>query len=249
MGQPMDEQVFDPGRAAFAFIEEIAGMKDQRAVIDRMSIELVKFGIESWVITGLPMPGGRLEEMMLLNGWDPEWSSYYFRNNLIQDDPVAAHCFRSTGPFEWKDAPYDAETWPLAKKMMNDAADVGMRQGFCVPIHTFAGFQSVVSMGGEHVDLSPYAKRALHLMSIYAHDKASSVVRQPHQPYPRLLTKREKEILRWVAAGKTAWEISRILGISDRTVVSHLKAAAIKFETPNRVATVVAALRRGEISL
>lgn len=245
----MDEQIFDPGRAAFGFIDEIECLNDQRAVIDRMHIELGKYGIESWVITGLPTPGGRIEEMMLLNGWTPEWSSYYFRNNLIKDDPCAAYCFRSTGPFEWKDAPYDPATWPAAEKMMNDAADVGMRQGFCVPIHTFAGFQSVVSMGGKHVDLSPYAKRAIHLMSIYAHNKACSVVRQPHDAYPPLLTRREKEILRWVAGGKTAWEISQILSISEGTVRDHLKAAARKFEAPNRVATVVAAFRRGEITL
>ncbi|MEA2883830.1 MAG: LuxR family transcriptional regulator, quorum-sensing system regulator BjaR1 [Bradyrhizobium sp.] len=245
----MDEQIFDPGREAFRFLEDIEAMTEQSAVIDRMSIELAKYGIDAWVITGLPSPGGRIEEMMLLNGWSQEWSSHYFKNNLVKDDPCVAHCFRSTGPFEWNDAPYDPLTWPAAEKMMNDAADIGMRVGFAVPIHTFAGFQAVVSMGGEHVNLSPLAKRAIHLMSLYAHDKASSVVRPRHQSSASLLTRREKEALRWVAAGKTAWEISQILSISQATVHDHLKAAARKFESSNRVATVVAALRRGEITL
>lgn len=245
----MDEQIFDPAHAAFAFVEEIEGMTQQSAIIDRMNSELAKFGIDAWVITGLPMPGGRIEEMMLLNGWNPEWSSYYFANNLVNDDPCVAHCFRSTGPFEWKDAPYDPDTWPAAEKMMHDAADVGMQHGFAVPIHTFAGFQAVVSMGGKHVDLSPRAKCALHLMSLYAHNKASSVVRQPNVPYTPMLTRREKEIMRWAAGGKTAWEISQILSISDATVRHHLKAVARKFDTPNKTATVVEALRRGEIPL
>ncbi|HMK78086.1 MAG TPA: autoinducer binding domain-containing protein [Xanthobacteraceae bacterium] len=244
----MGEAVFDPGRAAFDFIDEIAGMTDQRTVIDRLGREFAKFGFSAWVITGLPAPGGRMEELVLLNGWNPDWSSYYFKHNLIKDDPVGAHCFQSIGPFEWKDAPYDPQLWPEAKQIMDAAADVGMRYGFCVPIHTPAGFQAVVSVAGEHVDLSPYAKRALHLISLYAHDKAVSVVR-PREPRQRLLTKREREILSWTAAGKTAWEISRILGISEATVVDHLKAAATKFATPNKVATVVAALRRGEIAL
>jgi len=242
------EAIFDPGRAAFDFIDEIAAMTDQRSVIDRLGREFTKFGFSAWVITGLPAPGGRMEELMLLNGWDPGWSRYYFKNNLIKDDPVGAHCFRSIGPFEWKDAPYDPLQWPEAKQIMDAAADVGMRYGFCVPIHSSAGFQAVVSVAGDHVDLSPYAKRALHLISIYAHDKAVSVV-HPREPRQRLLTKREREILSWTAAGKTAWEISRILGISEATVVDHLRAAATKFETPNKVATVVAALRRGEIAL
>jgi LuxR family quorum sensing-dependent transcriptional regulator len=133
--------------------------------------------------------------------------------------------------------------------VMSEAADAGMPHGLCVPIHTSAGFQSVVSLAGVHVDLSPQARRALHLMSIYAHAKAISVARQPHEARPRLLTKREREVLSWTTAGKTAWEISQILGISHETVVTHLKAAARKFDTPNKVATVVAALRRGEIEL
>ena len=39
------------------------------------------------------------------------------------------------------------------------------------------------------------------------------------------------------------------LGVSESTVTAHIKAAAIKFGTPNRVATVVVGLRRGEIFL
>ena len=245
----MSDAAFDPGRAAFEFIDDIARLTDRDAVIDRMGRELAKYGFSAWVITGLPGPGGQIEELVLLNGWDPAWSRYYFDNNLIRDDPVGAHCFRSIGPFEWTEAPYNPETWPAAKRVMDAAADVGMRRGLCVPIHTFAGFQSVVSMGGEHVDLSPGAKRALHLMAIYAHDKAASVARRSQEPHLCRLSKREKEVLSWTAAGKTAWEVSRILGISEATVVNHLKAAARKFETPNRVATVVAALRRGEIAL
>jgi len=63
------------------------------------------------------------------------------------------------------------------------------------------------------------------------------------------LTKREREVLQWTAAGKTSWEISQILGVAESTIIAHIKAAAAKLNTPNRVATVVVALRRGEISL
>lgn len=245
----MSGEVFDPGRAAFGFIDEIERLRDQRQVVERLNTELAKYGFGAWVVTGLPHPGGRMEDMMLLNGWDPEWSSFYFKNNLIKDDPVGAHCFRSTGPFEWREAPYDAALWPNAKKIMNSAADFGMVHGFCVPIHTCEGFQAVVSMAGEHVDLSPLAKRALHLMSIYAHAKAVEVAKPLGEPRPTLLTAREREVLKWTSAGKTVWEISVILGVSRKTIDSHLQSIAVKLGTTNKVAAVVAALRRGEITL
>jgi LuxR family quorum sensing-dependent transcriptional regulator len=186
---------------------------------------------------------------MMLNGWPAGWTELYTKLNLVQNDPVVAHCFRSNAPFEWTEAPYDAVTNPRARDVMDRATDFRMNRGFCVPIHTSEGFQAVVTMAGDVVDLDGQAKRALHLMALYAHGKAVELCGQRKFPKPRLLTKREREILQWTAVGKTAWEVSQILNISEETVVSHVKAAAAKFDTPNRVATVVAALRRGEISL
>ena len=40
-------------------------------------------------------------------------------------------------------------------------------------------------------------------------------------PLPKL-TKREMDVLSWTAQGKTAWEVSVILGMSEKTVNFHL---------------------------
>lgn len=44
-----------------------------------------------------------------------------------------------------------------------------------------------------------------------------------HSPMQRALTHREEEIMRWVAEGKTNWEISIILHVSLNTIKFHLK--------------------------
>ena len=56
---------------------------------------------------------------------------------------------------------------------------------------------------------------------------------RPAQP-ALLLSKREEEILRWVAAGKTNWEISVILKVSLNTVKFHLKNIFQKIGVENR---------------
>jgi LuxR family transcriptional regulator, quorum-sensing system regulator BjaR1 len=244
----MRANVIDVARQAFDFIDEIERLAEQRQVIDRLDVELRKFGFNAWVITGLPVPGEQMRDKILLNGWHPQWTRLYLEHDFALDDPVARHCFRSLAPFEWRDAPYNPLTQPAAKAVMEGASEFRMRNGLCVPIHTMSGFQAVVSMGGEHLDLSPDAKRALHLMSIYAHAKAVDVA-QPATEQQRLLTARERDILSWTAAGKSAWDISRILGISEHTVKQHLRAIQCKFNTPNKTASVVAAIRRREISL
>lgn len=61
------------------------------------------------------------------------------------------------------------------------------------------------------------------------------------------LTSRERECLTWAAAGKSEWEISQILGISEHTSEKHLISAREKLGAVNRVHAVAEALRRGYI--
>ena len=63
------------------------------------------------------------------------------------------------------------------------------------------------------------------------------------------LTPREREIMQWVAAGKTDEEIGDILSIGTTTVTSHVENAKQKLDAFRRTYAVVQALRFGEISL
>jgi DNA-binding CsgD family transcriptional regulator len=62
------------------------------------------------------------------------------------------------------------------------------------------------------------------------------------------LSERERECLRWIAAGKTDWEIGQILSISDKTVNIYVQRAKFKLRTQTRPQTVMAALRQKLIS-
>ena len=61
------------------------------------------------------------------------------------------------------------------------------------------------------------------------------------------LTDREKEALRWAAAGKTAGEAGGIMGISGATADGHMKAACRKMGVSGRAGAVGRALRLGLI--
>jgi len=62
------------------------------------------------------------------------------------------------------------------------------------------------------------------------------------------VTRRESQVLGWIAAGKSDWAIGRILNISGKTVNFHVENAKRKFGVGTRVQAVVAALREGMIS-
>ena len=56
------------------------------------------------------------------------------------------------------------------------------------------------------------------------------------------LTKREREVLCWTAAGKTSFEVGVILGISTRTINFHITAALTKLDATNKTQAVAKAI-------
>lgn len=246
----MAASAVDYARVAFDLIDEFDRMTTADEIMARLSAALSGFGYTAFLITGVPEPPQRVEPYFLLNGWPDGWTAHYARENYYLDDPVAAWCRRSINPFEWSEAPYDAERCPRAAEVMNVAAEFGMKAGFLVPIVRGNGFHACVTMAGERPDFEPRAKRGIHLVSIYAHEKAISLLgldgAAPQRP---MLTVREREVLRWTAVGKSSWDISQILGISERTVNWFIASAVHKLDAVNRTQAVVNAIRTGEIQV
>jgi transcriptional regulator EpsA len=59
------------------------------------------------------------------------------------------------------------------------------------------------------------------------------------------LSEREREVLTWVQAGKTNYEIGLILGISEFTVKNHMKRICLKLDADNRAHAIAKALHSG----
>lgn len=69
---------------------------------------------------------------------------------------------------------------------------------------------------------------------------------QPPRNKP-ILSERQRECVLWSARGKTAGEIAQILGISDETVIQHLKLARERYDVHSRQALILCALFDGLI--
>ena len=63
------------------------------------------------------------------------------------------------------------------------------------------------------------------------------------------LTVREKDVLTWVARGKTSAEIAIILGLSERTINFHCDKAMRRLDGINRTQAVVKAIAEGLIEI
>jgi DNA-binding CsgD family transcriptional regulator len=66
-------------------------------------------------------------------------------------------------------------------------------------------------------------------------------------PARRPLTRRQVECLQWIAEGKSAWDISQILNLSQYTVNEHLAAARRSLGVKTTTQAVVRAVQSGAV--
>jgi LuxR family quorum sensing-dependent transcriptional regulator len=216
-------------------------------IIRMFEIEIAACGFHAYIMAGLPSPGTSLTDLTVAHGWPAEWFEIYTRENFSLVDPVPRYGASTVQPFAWSEARYDKDIDPSAHLVMMRAAEFRLIHGYCIPLHYDEG-GAVISMAGQHPDLDPVAMSALQLMGIYAHNRLRALAR-PSAGQRNVLTSREREVLRWAADGKTAWETSVILNISERTVKFHLIEASRKLNAVNRTSAVAKALARGLIKL
>jgi LuxR family transcriptional regulator, quorum-sensing system regulator BjaR1 len=222
-----------------AFIEELEQKPTASAVMDAMGRVLERHGIEKILIGGLSESD--FERDVFATCWPADFLDLYIREQYIRFDPVARRCRRAAQPFEWRTSDFESAPQPRAAEVMRRAADYGMAHGFMVPIHGPGGFEGCIAMSGDHLELTPRSKPAVHLIAQYGYERARSLIgREPAKP---VLTAREQEVLAWVASGKSAWEIGEILNIAKRTVDEHAQTAFRKLGAVNRTHAVVIALR------
>jgi LuxR family transcriptional regulator, quorum-sensing system regulator BjaR1 len=205
------------------------------------------FGLSAFIICDIPPGAPPGEREVYTSGWDENWLARYVEKNYSAHDPIPNHVNRTVNPFYWQEAEKHSRLGPKSKLVMNEArSDFGMIDGYCVPIHGLQGISGVVSVATEmnKWELSEKEEAALHMISIYAYEAVRKIRGSTSASGggPKI-SPRELECIRWLAEGKTTWEIGTILGIAEGTVSKYIKSASIKFGTSTRAHLVARAHR------
>jgi LuxR family quorum sensing-dependent transcriptional regulator len=246
----MSAKFADYSQVAFDLIDELERLRTADQVVSRMSSSLAQFGFSGFLVSTTPDPRAAHQRQTFLDGWPNRFNDYYIENEFYKHDPVVAMCLRSNEPFEWCEAPFDPEANARALEVMDAASSIGLKNGFAVPIYRGPTLIDTVTMGGDYPELDAKAKRAIHLIALYAHSKALAVTTAGEiRVVRRALSAGEREALSWTAAGKTTWEISVILGLSEAAIAKRIKLANRKLGSANKTQAVVEAIRTKQISI
>ena len=152
-------------------------------------------------------------------------------------DPTFQTHMKSSLPFI-----YDQSTYVEAGvgDLWDAMAPFGYRTGVNVTLQLPQNTQFLFSFDRDD-DLPADDSHLTHMMAncqllaVHAHIAASRIVeaRSNPRPLPRL-TPREKEVLQWAMANKSAWSTGQILGLSENTVKFHMKNAMRKLDAGSR---------------
>lgn len=235
-------------REAYEAIESFDRRCTPDGVVDVMQRALARFGFEYFCINIFPNPDQQLRAVTLANRVPEEWRRIYVKERYADVNPTIRHCRRTGRPFRWNDAPYDPEGEPRVAEFIQRVTDFGLSGGLVFPISEPQRCTGFVWMGVGVEDSVGSDMPILHLMALYAFDRVRRL-RAPSSTGCLPLTVRERDVLAWVAQGKSAWEIGEILGIAARTVNEHVQTACRKLNAANRTQAVVAALRERFIAL
>lgn len=194
-----------------------------------------------------------LEHAFLRSNYSAEWRSKYDSEKFHYIDPTVTHCLESTIPLVWQPKTFNAT--PMLQNLYEEACGHGIRSGISFPIHGANGEFGVISFATDAPPGKRFSQDVVHFMPSlslirdYVFESSLKFVKAPSLDRNKIhITHRELEALKWAMAGKTSWEISKIMNCAEVTVNFHLTNVRSKFKVATRQQAVIKAIRMGLIT-
>ncbi|NTB96642.1 LuxR family transcriptional regulator [Agrobacterium tumefaciens] len=199
-------------------------------------------------VTLLRLPGGQNAYALptVVESSLPVWVvNAMTRDGALGDCPVIKRGASSMMPQYWSLQDPDIACGPLV-----DAADslssMGITSGLMVPVHGMYGNRHLMNFAGDRDILPQAALNELGMIVLHALEVYDRLCRAGSRG-PSPLTKRELDVVRWTAQGKTSVEIAELLSISEHTVNAYMNNAIRKLDCVNRTQLVAKTIRLGLI--
>lgn len=166
-------------------------------------------------------------------------------------DPVLALFKRLSVPFIYDQTVYAASD---AMDLWEEQAAFGYKTGVGVALHLpdrqhfLLGIDRTAALPSDDGAMARLMAD-LQLLAMHASAACQRLLLPTDDAELPALKPREIEVLQWAAAGKTAWETGKILGISEEGVNYHVKNVLRKWDVPTKHLAVLRASRLGLISI
>lgn len=181
-------------------------------------------------------------------GFPLEWVEDYVGKRLYRVDPHAIFSQQSVEPFFWKDITHLKEISASEQAYLDQLAAADLGDGLGIQVFGPGGRNGYCGIGidPEAPHLTDRQIREFQWVCEISHLRYCGMVAKL-LPRGQALTARERDILTWVARGKSNSVIGEVLGISPHTVDTHLRRIYVKLGVGDRISAALAGVGVGLI--
>jgi len=175
---------------------------------------------------------GKKNDSFFLSDFPQDVMSLFWEEELYRTAPIAIWAMQNEGPMSLRfgsdlfhAGKLPADQHETQAKMMELGVTSGYVIGFNPPDTTVATALALINTGKSQEETDEIWDKYGDVISTYA---SIFNLRMASLPIPKAkvgLTERQREVLHWVAHGKTSAEIATILGLSSATIEKHLRQA------------------------
>lgn len=230
-------------------VETVGSAEDLTVIMAAISVEL---GFQYFALSHHVDVATAGDAAIRLHNYPQRWADYYDENALGVSDPVHRASHVTSIGFPWSRMAAMIPLTPGDHHILALGRAQGVGDGFTVPAHVPGEACGSCSFACEVGRPLPQVMLPLaQLAGNFAFEAARRLWlgRGGHLLYPGpALTDRQRDCILWVARGKSDWEISRILGISEETVARHIKQACARYGVNKRTLLVIRALFDGTLT-
>ncbi len=252
----LGEKMFLPntGYAFETFVERTGRLRSKDRLFETFIEAMNNYGFDRVnfsAMQDLQLPPEALG-FGLISTYPDDWRTLYAKRNFASIDPVLKSASALNLPFTWRQL---VRHHPLTSKQVRflcQAEAAGLWNGIGIPFNGATSQIAGVALATSH--RSADHLKNMDLLAAFANQfyvVFKRIVGHANHVQPSLspLTRRETEILRMIAKGKTDDRIAQRLTISDNTVSFFTRGIYRKLNVTNRVQAVVVAIASGIIDL
>lgn len=234
-----------------AFVAEMSRIRSEAELAQSLGAIGQELGFAYFALTHHVDIRRASQPAIRIHNYPQHWAEYFDEHKLGLSDPVHRASHLTSIGFAWSQLPRLIALTPRDRDVFDRACRNGLGDGFTVPAHVPGesnGSCSFAMRAGEIIrkEHLPVAQ----LVGAFAFEAARRLwrMRGTSAPTRPRLTDRQRDCVVWASRGKSDWETARILGLSQETVIQHLKQARERYGVSKRTMLTVNVLFDGTIS-
>lgn len=193
----------------------------------------------------------------ILSTWPNAAQSTFEQEPLWGGDPVIMRSRTARRAFTWDLSIYDPER-PGHQRILDLRQSLGVTGGVCIPVHEAWHGRNVLYLTGSEFPRDSQTVLGLEMLTAHLSSRIHSLGQPKNAPEALAshvflsdneLSPRERQVIGWIAFGKSSKDVASIMSISEHTVNDYIASIMAKLKASNRTEATLRALLTNQIDL